>query len=34
LPDFFYKKGRLLQAPLFYFHRKLYVYSVEEVVDD
>jgi len=20
LPDFFYKKGRLLQAPLFYFH--------------
>jgi len=22
LPDFFYKKGRLLQAPLFYFHHR------------
>jgi hypothetical protein len=25
LPDFFYKKGRLLQAPLFYFHDS-YIY--------
>jgi hypothetical protein len=31
LPDFFYKKGRLLQAPLFYFHDSYsYLYLSEE----